>query len=997
MADRDDKPSDEELEVSSELAATLPSDSSREGLDSVTSGGFEPAPVGLIEGESLFAHGSKIDQFIVLDKLGGGGMGVVVSAYDTQLDRRVAIKVLRPDVWGQASEEAGQLRLLREAQAMAKLSHPNVVMVHEVGTIGYQVYIAMEYVSGTTLTGWLDDGERSWRAVCELFAEAGRGLAAAHEVGLVHRDFKPDNVLVGKDGRVRVTDFGLVARAGPLEPSESLEDFVVALSGKAALQSPLTRSGALMGTPVYMAPEQYKQEPVTAAADQFSFCVALYEALYGERPFAGDNFADLAVSVAKNQVKPAPRDARVPLWLREVALRGLKVDPAERHPSMASIVSALGSDPAASRRRTLGFGAVAVALVLMAGVAALSLGRGGGSAAKPCRGAGDKLVGIWDDEVKDRVATAFTATGRPHAAHSYSRVELVLDDYAARLVAMRTEACEATRVQGEQSDELLDLRMACLDRRLNRMRALTEIFAVSPDAELIDKAVTAANGLPPIDDCADAEALTAAIPPPRDPRLRDTVAELRNRLDQAASLLSAGKYALALAIAVEVDAAARAIDYPPLHAEAGFCLGSAQRDSGDFDAAEATLSEAVQSAAQARDDELVANALRELFFVVGGKQTRYREALAMLPGAQAAVVRAGNSLELRARLHQVAGDVQRVAGHAVLSRQHLERALALFEDASDPVNADVARALDSLGLVLVSEGDFVGARDYHARALAMFEKIYGSEHPEVARALYHLGSSLHDHGRYEDARGYYERALAIDRKALGPEHPAVAYSLNALGDLHRSLGDNATARKHLEEALAIWSKSLGPEHGFLIFPLNNLGGLLEREGKFTEARLLHERALAIALKAHGPKHGDVGECYYNLGNNFYLSGDYEQGLAYHRLALALYERAGRDHPYVAWALTGMGECQVGAGQAAAAIAPLERALKIREVEKGDTAELGRTRFIFARALWASRSDRKRALLLARQAHADYQSAGSRSKRQLAAVEQWLTSRRSGGD
>jgi serine/threonine protein kinase len=259
--------------------------------------------------EPAVAVGDTIGRYVVLRRIGAGGMGVVFAAYDPQLDRRVALKLLRTGI-GLGEGEA-RARLVREAQAIAQLSHPHVVAVYDVGTaVGGDVYIAMEFVEGDTLTSWLRAWDRTWREVVAIFLDAGRGLAAAHAVGLLHRDFKPDNVLVGADGRVRVTDFGLArslmaaAEDGELQPTPEL----------AALRVTLTATGAVMGTPRYMAPEQLAGKDVSAAADQFSFCVALYEAVYGVHPILGDTAAKMLEGGARMRPPPENRGCRPRSW-----------------------------------------------------------------------------------------------------------------------------------------------------------------------------------------------------------------------------------------------------------------------------------------------------------------------------------------------------------------------------------------------------------------------------------------------------------------------------------------------------------------------------------------------------------------------------------------------------------------------------------------------------------------------------------------------------------
>jgi len=292
-------------------------------------------------GASL-GRGTRLGRYAIVDRIGSGGMGDVYSAHDSELDRKVAIKLVRPETVADDSS-TGRARLLREAQAMARLSHPNVVAVYDMGTFSGQVFIAMEYVVGRTLRRWLAEGSRSWREVVGIFIEAGRGLAAAHSAQLLHRDFKPENVLVANDGRVRVVDFGL-ARATDREllaadaPRPSADG-----TGSGELALELTRAGMMVGTPAYMAPEAWQGQAVDSRSDQFSFCVALYEAVHGERPFAGEDVSILMREVLAGRVKTPRFGRRVPSRLREVILRGLENKPDERYPSMDALLIELRS------------------------------------------------------------------------------------------------------------------------------------------------------------------------------------------------------------------------------------------------------------------------------------------------------------------------------------------------------------------------------------------------------------------------------------------------------------------------------------------------------------------------------------------------------------------------------------------------------------------------------------------------------------------------------
>jgi eukaryotic-like serine/threonine-protein kinase len=301
---------------------------------------------------------------VVTGVLGSGAMGVVLAARDPDLDRMVAIKLLKPDAFPAEQAAEARERLLREARAMAKLSHPNVVAVHEVGVDGDQVFVAMEYVQGTTLTRWLQAEPRTWRQILVTFLQAARGLSAVHGAGLVHRDFKPDNVLIDARGVVRVSDFGLVGAPRRASPPSG---------GAAPALDGLTRTGAVMGTPIYMAPEQHAAGPTDPRTDQFSFCVALYEALYGRRPFAGNSYAELATSVLEGRLEPPP-PSDVPPWLAAVVSRGMSVDPAARFMHLDALIFTVNRElaPPPARRRpgliiALSVGAVLLVVALVVG------------------------------------------------------------------------------------------------------------------------------------------------------------------------------------------------------------------------------------------------------------------------------------------------------------------------------------------------------------------------------------------------------------------------------------------------------------------------------------------------------------------------------------------------------------------------------------------------------------------------------------------------------
>ncbi len=532
---------------------------------------------------------TTIGRYVVLHPVGRGAMGDVYAAYDPKLNRKVAIKILRSRTGAEVIDPDLRLRMVREAQSIAKLSHPNVVVVHDVGAFGNQVFVAMEFVEGQTLSEWVAAEPRGWPEVLKIFADAGRGLAAAHEKNLVHRDFKPDNVMIGDDGQVRVMDFGLarsttatvVRRASMAPELEALLPDRSELRAAARERAPdhdleatrevspvhfaadapanvasdvtilqITRAGAVMGTPAYMAPEQFESRDTDARTDQFSFCVALYEGLYRSSPFSGRTLEERHASVLRGHVLEPPPGNGVPQWIRKMLLRGLKTDPTERWPSMKALLSALDDNRRFSGRRRLASGAAA------------------------------KLKGVWEapargrsvaSEVKAEMRHAFLATGKPYAAAAFGGASRILDNYAANWTAMYVDICEATHVRGEQSPEVLDLRMACLLDCLEDLRALTHLFRHA-DGGVVQNAVKAANALGNIERCADVDLLREALRPPDDPATRATVERLRAQLASVRALSHVGRYNDGLNALASFEDDVRRVAYGPLYRrDSGWC------------------------------------------------------------------------------------------------------------------------------------------------------------------------------------------------------------------------------------------------------------------------------------------------------------------------------------------------------------------------------------------------------------------------------------------
>ncbi len=864
-------------------------------------------------------RGASVGRYAILERLGAGGMRVVYAAYDPELDRKVAIKLVRPDRYG-ASDSDGRAHLLREGRALARLAHPNVVAIHDVGTFGDQVFIAMEHVAGRTLRAWRDERPRSWREVRDVYLAAGRALAAAHALGIVHRDFKPENALIGADGRVRVLDFGLARAAGPAEAAPPAPD------GDPAPR--VTTTGALVGTPLYMAPEQWQRADIDARADQFSFAVAVYEALYGALPFAQPGTGG-----------EPPRSARVPSRLGRALARALRRDPAQRFPTMDALLAELAHDPAAIRRRWLAI-AAAAAVVAAAGLSVREL-----RARKSlvCQGAERQLESVWDDGARSRVRAAFVATGRGYAGDAYRGVARALDDYAAEWVRMHTEVCEATRLRGEQSERLLDLRMACLAQRRVGVRALVEVLE-GADAKAVERAVQAAQGLAPVADCANLALLDQAEPPPTDPALRRLIDEIERRLAEARALQAAGRFAPALAVAAPAAAEASAVAYRPILAASLYLVGTLENDAGDARAAEQSLRTALLAAEAGRRAELAADAATWLVRIVGYDQGRRDDGHEWGRRALALVAAAGNQPRALAQLLNNLGVLLFAEERFADALDHHLRALALRAAAFGPVSQPVAASLSNIGLVYLKQGALDKSVEYQRRAVAIVEQALGATHPALAGLLDNLAAALFLQASYDETLAISERSLAIKEASYGATHPLVAVSLNTIGTAYYEQHRLADALAMFQRALAIKEQVYGPEHRAVALSLDNVASTLLDLGRLDEARALHERALAIKEKVLGPEHSEVAMSLDGLGRILQRQRRYREALHDYARALAIREKAlGPRHALTGVSLARLGEVYAAEGQRAKALDLLERALAIQLAAQSDPADVAATR------------------------------------------------------
>ncbi len=944
------------------------------------------------------AVGTAVGRYVVEREVGAGAMGVVYAARDPSLGRAVALKCVAATGDARAHE-----RMLREAKAMAQLSHRHVVAIYDVGTVGDDVFLAMELLSGRTLRAWLAEAPRSPREIAAVLAGAGRGLAAAHAAGIVHRDIKPDNVLIADDGRACLTDFGLAFADEPGPADVAIDD--------------LTATGQIVGTPVYMAPEQLDRErgAADARSDQFSFCVVLYEALVGRRPFDGRTLAELRTAIAAGpQIPP-----RVPAWLARVIERGLATDPARRYPAMNALLAQLARDPAIRRRRVAVLGGIALA----AAAAGFAIPRSHDACPDPR----PRLAGAWDDARRAQLARAFEAQPHPFTQVMLAKTSAALDGYANRWVDLRTDVCRATYDRRDQSEARYDAELACLDRRKGELAAAVDVLT-APDEDTVRHALAVAQGLPDVEPCRDGEALVGQTQLPADPAARSEAEALLARIATATSFAKVQRFQAAQAAIADVLPRARKLGFQPALASALYMQGKLQMVTRDVATAETALNEAATVAASAKDDALVAHVEMQLVYTVGRMAHRFSEAATLGKVARAAVQRAGDRADLVIEWHDVIGAalaeegktedalphfrdavalaehagslsladqlgklaaVLDAAGHIEEARAPSERSIALLEASLGPDHPDVAFALDALGAVEYDAGQYADAQRSYRRAVAILDKIGEPATYNTTEAIEGLGNAAQALGQLDEARAQHEKVLAI-RERTAPDDPSVGDALMNLGMDLAAQGDAAGARQRYDRALAIYRKSYGPQHPQVALALSKIGGL--EMGTADAVRDL-KAALAIDTAALGEAHPEVAVDLGNLAGAYVDLRRYPEAVATYRRAIALHENTvGPDHPFTAMSRVGLGQALIASGDAKGAIPDLERALTAMDANHATAPQLGLARLFLARALWDGGGDRARAKQLAAQAKLDFGDAADRgSVEGRAELAQWLAS------
>ncbi len=778
-------------------------------------------------------------QYRIERVLGEGGMGIVYLAHDIRLDREVAIKV------GIEHSAAAIARLAREALALARLSHPNVVVLHEIGEVHGRSYVAMEYVSGGTARAWCVG--RGWREIVALYLAAGNGLAAAHAAGLVHRDFKPDNVLVGADGRPRVADFGLAR--GETDAAE----VTASGPGPANLGSPATTgTGAAIGTPAYMAPEQFARGAIDARADQFSFCASLWEALYGARPFP-DRKAD-----GSETPEPQRGAARTPVPRHvEAALRrGMRADRNERWPTLEPLLSELRRDP---RRRRVQLATGATVLAIAAGAMAMVHGVGR-SDADPCDGGGEQLAATWSSSRVASVRAAIAPAGAPvWIEQTATRVATALDDWSRRWVTQYSAVCVARK--GTWSPALSDRGVECLAGRRRELAATVDVLAST--ANLAAHADTLVERIAAPEPCGDPAFLAAAVPPPADPAQAARVARELDELAKIQALARAGQVARAHELAGAALTRAKATAFSPLLGRAQLTRGSTEMLLGDYKAALADLHEGYFVARDAKDASTAAEcAASTALTLLNLSRDAEAPDWARLAGIEAATAADPNTdhiaVNALATVALARGDTDQALAHA-------ERGVVVARRAGTAL----ASALHTRSSVLDRIGRFDAALADLDEAMRVVRARYGELHPNLGRIELDRALVLMHLLRADDAVAAARHSLAIAEATTGADSEAAIDALAIVGSTLKDAHRYDEALPILDRALARGRVHDGPRSFNTASTLNDRADLLRAMEHFDEALTTYRESLAIFTEIEGPTGYDVGLVELNEANCLY--------------------------------------------------------------------------------------------------------------------------------
>ncbi|MEZ4363310.1 MAG: tetratricopeptide repeat protein [Kofleriaceae bacterium] len=698
------------------------------------------------EGElsAVLPRGTVIGHFEIDRPLDAGGMGMVYVARDLRLDRDIALKAIR-------NLQGDPAQLLAEARAMARITHPNVVAVYDVVGMNANVYLAMELVVGQSLRRWLDL-RRPWRAILQAFLAAGAGLAAAHAAGLVHGDVKPANILVGDDGRVRLTDFGL------------------------ATSSEGGQKSAPRGTPAYMAPEQREGASCDARADQYAFCASLYAAILGVLPD-----------------EPNPRKLRLPRTLRRALARGLAPDPAARFPSMEDLLRALRA-AASQRRKYLALGAAAAAVALSGTFVLAARQR----EIERCEILTAQLASPWDESARFAILRSFQNSKLTFVDGITDRVVANFDRWSKQLDEMRAAVCSDVEAMRRPA------MIACLEDRAKEGRAILGLFRDTLDASAVRNAVAATEQLPPPTKCRELVAIEAPAPEPSAARRAAA-----DQLARAFALMASGTPKKALPVNRQLVATAITSGDPYLEAAARVSLGHNLLVLSSFDEAQTVMLEALKFAELAHEDRLRVQALINLT-AIEYRRGHYEQALTYYRIALPAAERVGDRY-LETELFLLGGSAMLVRSRYTEAQALFEQAVALRRSLYGDRSSRLAAAVTALGNSYAFQGDLQRAEIAHRQALEITRDALGAMHPDVATAHGNLGSDQLYALKFDAALRELGEELRIYEAAYGATHHNVAGALGELGMAQLESGHPAEALASFERAETIWA-TVAPQH-----------------------------------------------------------------------------------------------------------------------------------------------------------------------------------------
>lgn len=948
-------------------------------------------------GKEKLASGTQIGRYIILELRGEGGMGVVYAAYDPKLDRRVALKLLHG-----APGADGGARLVREAQLLAKVSHPNVVAVHDCGTFGDLVFVEMEFVDGVTLNEWCKG--RSWREVLLAYLDAGRALEAVHKVGVVHRDFKPSNVIVDHEGRVRVLDFGiarvveddeaLLAEGVPppptLDPETEATSPMEAIpravrSSRLSLDIAKTQRGTATGTPPYMPPEQWKGQVLDARADQYAFAASLFRSFYGVLPFGEPTHATMETAKTRGPAPEQPARSEVPGYVHRALQRALAYEASERFASMGELLAELETDPAAKWRRRA---VMALAVVALVTAVVLAYRWEAGREARVCAVTQDRMAGVWDDAKRARVHDAIVKGGRPSAQDTWEKTKRLLDAYADGWLRMRTDACiESQRAPAAARDEAFGARLMCLEWRLQDLKSLTDVLAT--DSDLVLEAVKAVLGLDPVEDCAKPK-LQAALRPPLDAEQRAQFERVRAAIADAKSQTLAGKYKAAIPRAKEAVDDARKHKLRLAEGRALLALGEAQSGAGEYKIESKTLEEALWAAEAAQDDTTVFWALQMLITNVGVSLSDRTMADHWERLASAVLERLGTPDEPASALERARSSLARARADFPGALACSERALALSQRAPKP-HTDLAWSEISVASSHLALGHFDEAIAHDERARSLLETLLGPSHPDLTTPMNTMAIAKHRKGDAKGALAVYERSAAIIAEALGPDHPKMAVAHNNIAVTLSDLGRPSEQAAHYEKSLAIKMRVYGPDSDDVAVTLSNLGWVetdATPHGPYPHARERFMRAIAIREKLWGKEDRSLAHPLTGLAELSLREKKLDEAMAAVTRAIDIYtKKQGAEHHDLASPRVVRARIYLASNKPNDAVVEAEHALALHQRAKSEGVGAANAKFVLARALRDANGDRARARQLATEVAAHWAKLGNDPKRKD--VEDWL--------